>query len=193
MRERDGLAAEALEFLILTAARTGELIGATWGEIDLKAKVWTVPAGRMKAGREHRVPLAKRAVEILKALPRDNGRVFPLSNMAFLQLLKRMERSDITPHGFRSSFRDWAAETHKAERDVTEMALAHAVSTDRGPYRRGDLFEKRRKLMDDWAALRRRAGAGAAFTPQASVEIGRAYDHHQSSASGNAASAEADH
>ena len=154
LHELDGFAAEALEFMILASARTGEIIGAEWGEFDLKAKVWTIPAKRMKAGREHRVPLAKRAVDILKALPRDGKRAFPLSNMAFLQLLKRAGRTDITPHGFRSSFRDWAAETHDAARDVAEMALAHAVSDKtEAAYRRGDLFEKRRRLMDDWAAF----------------------------------------
>ena len=154
LHELDGFAAEALEFMILTAARTGEIIGAKWSEFDLKATVWTVPAKRMKAGREHKVPLTKRAVEILKALSHDDERPFPLSNMAFLQLLKRVGRTDITPHGFRSSFRDWCAETHDAARDVAEMALAHAVN-DRteAAYRRGDLFEKRRRLMDDWAAF----------------------------------------
>jgi integrase len=152
LHERDGFAAEALEFLILTAGRTGEVIGAKWPEFDLKARVWTVPATRMKSGREHRVPLSDRAVEILRGLPRDGDRVFPLSNMAFLQRLKRMKRGDITAHGFRSSFRDWAAETHDASRDVAEMALAHAVSDKtEAAYRRGDLFEKRRKLMVDWA------------------------------------------
>jgi integrase len=163
LHKLDGLAAEALEFMILTAARTGEIIGAaTWDEFDLRAKVWTVPAKRMKAGKEHKVPLAKRAVEILKALPRDNERPFPLSNMAFLQLLKRVGRTDITPHGFRSSFRDWAAETHKAAREVAEMALAHAVSDKtEAAYRRGQMLAKRRKLMDDWATFctaKRRGG-----------------------------------
>ena len=161
MLERDGLAAEALEFTILTAARTSEVIGMTWRELDLKAGVWTVPPGRMKSGREHRVPLSARALVILKKQPRDDERVFPLSNMAFLQLLKRMERTDITPHGFRSSFRDWAAETHDAERDVVEMALAHAISDKtEAAYRRGDLFKKRRKLMDDWAAFCTAKGRG---------------------------------
>lgn len=154
MRARDGLTGEALEFLILTAARTGEIIGMTWDEVDLKAKVWAVPAKRMKANREHKVPLCARAVEILKDQPRDGERVFPLSNMAFLQLLKRMGHGDVTAHGFRSSFRDWAAETHDAARDVAEMALAHSVSDkNEAAYRRGDLFEKRRKLMTDWATF----------------------------------------
>jgi integrase len=154
LHERDGLAAEALEFLVLTAARTGEVLGAQWSEFDLKAKVWTIPAGRMKAAREHRVPLFARAVEILEDQPRDGARVFPLSNMAFLQLLKRMDRGNVTAHGFRSSFRDWAAETHDASREVAEMALAHAIADKtEAAYRRGDLFVKRRRLMDDWAAF----------------------------------------
>jgi integrase len=149
---RNGGAAEALEFLILTAARTGEVIGATWGEFDLKAKTWTIPAKRMKANREHRVPLSRRALEILRGMPRTGARVFPISNMAMLQLLKRMDRGDITAHGFRSSFRDWAAETHHAERDVVEMALAHAVQDKtEAAYRRGDMLAKRRVLLEDWA------------------------------------------
>jgi integrase len=154
LRERDGFAAEALEFLILAAARTSEVLGAKWGEFDLKGRVWTIPANRMKSAREHRVPLANRAVEILKDLSRDGDRPFPLSNMALLQLLKRMDgHGKITAHGFRSSFRDWCAETHDASRDVAEMALAHAISDKaEAAYRRGDLFEKRRRLMDDWAS-----------------------------------------
>jgi integrase len=153
MHERDGVAAEALEFLILTATRTSEVIGAEHREFDLKAKVWTIPARRMKGAVEFRVPLSQRAIAILKQQPRDGERVFPLSNMAFLQLLKRMDR-DVTAHGFRSSFRDWCAETHDAARDVAEMSLAHAISDKtEAAYRRGDLFEKRRELMDDWAAF----------------------------------------
>jgi integrase len=163
VRERDGLAGEALIFLILTAARTSEVLGAKWTEFDLDAGIWTIPASRMKAAREHRVPLSDRAVEILESLPRDGERVFPLSNMALLQLLRRMWRRDVVPHGFRSSFRDWAAETHEAARDVVEMALAHAISDKtEAAYRRGALLEKRRKLMDDWAAfcLPKRRGRG---------------------------------
>jgi integrase len=151
LHERSGPAAEALEFLILAAARTSEVLGAAWREFDLKSGVWTIPESRMKSGREHKVPLSDRGVEILEGLPR-NDRPFPLSNMAFLQLLKRMGHGGITAHGFRSSFRDWAAETHDASRDVAEMALAHAISDKtEAAYRRGDLFEKRRRLMDDWA------------------------------------------
>ena len=103
--ERDGLAAEALEFPVLTAASTSEVFGATWREFDLKAGVWTIPPGRMKSAREHRVPLSPRAVDLLKGEPRAGERVFPLTNMAFLQLLKRMNRAGITPHGMRSSSR----------------------------------------------------------------------------------------
>jgi integrase len=153
LRTRNG-AAQAFEFLILTAARTSEVLGATWDEFDLGIGLWTVPAERMKSGRAHRVPLSERAVEIVGAQPRNRKRPFPYSNMAFLQTLKRMERADITPHGFRSSFRDWAAETHDASRDVAEMALAHTVSDKtEAAYRRGDLFNKRRRLMDDWATF----------------------------------------
>jgi integrase len=150
-----------LEFAILTAARTGEVLGAKWIEIDLKAKIWTIPAARMKSGREHRVPLSKAALAVLQEMEslRQNDRVFPgdrretLSDMALLMLLRRMNRSDLTAHGFRSTFRDWAAERTNFPSEVVEMALAHAVSDKvEAAYRRGDLFEKRRKLMDAWAA-----------------------------------------
>ncbi len=160
LRSQEGGAARALEFLILTAARTGEVIDAKPEEFDLEAKVWTIPAGRMKAGREHRVPLSPRAVEIVREMVKQKGEyVFPgqnegkpLSNMAMLQLLKRMDRADITVHGFRSSFRDWAAERTIYPREVCEMALAHAVGNQvEAAYRRGDLFEKRRRLMLEWA------------------------------------------
>ena len=160
LAEREGTAARALEFTILTAARTGEVIGATWDEIDLKAKVWTVPAGRIKDGREHRVPLSDRGSKLLEALPteRDNPFVFigarerGLSNMAMAAVLKRMKRDAITVHGFRSTFRDWAAERTAYPNHVVEMALAHVVGDKvEAAYRRGDLFDKRRKLMADWA------------------------------------------
>lgn len=135
------------------------MIAAAPGEIDLAAKVWTVPAGRMKKRREHRVPLSKRALEILGALPREGALVFPgaakgkpLSNMVMLKLLERMGRDDVTVHGFRSTFRDWAAETTGYPNHVVEMALAHAVGDKvEAAYRRGDLFEKRRRLMEEWA------------------------------------------
>ena len=155
----EGIAARALEFTIFTAARTGEIVGAKWGEIDLAEKVWTIPAERMKAKKEHRAPLTGRAVEILKALPRESNFVFPggrkgvpISNMAMAQLLKRMERLDITVHGFRSAFRDWAAERTSYPNHVVEMALAHVVGNKvEAAYRRGDLFAKRARLMADWA------------------------------------------
>jgi integrase len=155
LRTRDGVSARALEFCILTAVRTNECLGARWSEIDLAAKVWTIPGERMKAGVEHRVPLTDRCIEILGE-PGD-GLVFPgprgqLSNMALLSVLARMGRDDITVHGFRSTFRDWAAEATDHPREVAEMALAHAIGSKvEAAYRRGDLFEKRRRLMDDWA------------------------------------------
>ena len=160
---QDGVAARALEFLILAAARTGEVIGARWPEIDFDNKVWTIPAERMKAGREHRVPLAERALAILEEMKRDrpegNDFLFPggkprapLSNMALLALLKRMGRGDLTTHGFRSTFRDWTAERTSYPREVAEMALAHTIGDKvEAAYRRGDLFEKRRRLMQEWA------------------------------------------
>ena len=160
LSQRDGVAARALEFTILTAARTGEVIGATWDEIDLKEKTWTVPAGRMKASKEHRVPLSGRALEILQAAPREknNRYVFigprkgGLSNMAMAAVLGRMGRDDITVHGFRSTFRDWAAERTNYPNHVVEMALAHIVGDKvEAAYRRGDLFAKRARLMTDWA------------------------------------------
>ncbi|MGZ4998328.1 MAG: tyrosine-type recombinase/integrase [Methylobacter sp.] len=153
------MAAKCLEFTILTASRTGETIGATWDEIDLAAKTWTIPADRMKASREHRVPLSRPTLNILNemAAVRLNNYVFPgnkkgLSNMAMLAVLKRMDRADITVHGFRSSFRDWAAETTAYPGEEVEMALAHAIKNQvEAAYRRGDMLDKRSKLMADWA------------------------------------------
>ena len=161
LRQQEGIAARALEFAILTAARTGEVIGAKWSEINVAERLWTVPGERMKAGKEHRVPLADAAmvvIEQMKAI-RSSDYVFsgarrgrPLSNMAFLMLLRRMGRADLTAHGFRSSFRDWAAERTNSPAEVAEMALAHAVSDKvEAAYRRGDLFEKRRQLAAVWA------------------------------------------
>ena len=158
LRSRHAVAALALEFTILTAARTGEVIGATWSEIDINKAVWAISAERMKAGREHRVPLPRRVIEILqhvKALNRSHvfpgNKGGPLSQMAMSMLLRRM-KTDVTVHGFRSSFRDWAAECTGYPHEVCEMALAHVVgSKAEAAYRRGDLFEKRRRLMDDWA------------------------------------------
>jgi integrase len=163
LRAREGIPARAFEFLILSAARTSEVTGARWSEIDLAAKVWTIPAARMKTGKktgkEHRVPLTDRALEILKGLQRESNFVFPgvrqgkgLSHDAMDKVLKRMGRDDITVHGFRSTFRDWAAETTTYPNHVVEMALAHAIgSAVEKAYRRGDLFQQREQLMTDWA------------------------------------------
>lgn len=161
LRKRDAISARGLEFLILTATRTGEVMGAEWREINLAERVWVIPAERMKANKEHRTPLSDDAVAVLERMQKAkvSSYVFPggatghpLSNMAFLQLLKRMGRSGITVHGFRSSFRDWAAERTNYAGEVAEMALAHSVGNRvEAAYRRGDLFEKRRRLMDDWA------------------------------------------
>ena len=160
LRAQKGIAVRALELTILTATRTGEMIGAEWPELDLAEKLWTVPASRMKSGREHRVPLSERAVEILQGMRASEAAfVFagakagkPLSNMAMLQLLKRMGRGDLTVHGFRSTFRDWAAERTEHPNHVVEMALAHAVGNSvEAAYRRGDLFAKRHSLMETWA------------------------------------------
>src|SRR4051794_5269085 len=159
--ERDAVAALALRFTILTAARSGEVLGARWSEIDRTTKTWVVPAERMKAGREHRVPLTDRACEILDALQavRSGDYVFPgqpqgrpLSSMAMEMLLRRMKVESATVHGFRSSFRDWAGEATAFPREIAESALAHTVgdATERA-YRRGDALEKRRLLMDAWA------------------------------------------
>jgi integrase len=160
LREQEGVAALALEFTILTAARTGEVIGAQQSEINQRERLWTVPAERMKAGKEHRVPLSARALELTAtAVEADINFVFPggrlgqpLSNMAMLTVLRRMGRHDLTVHGFRSTFRDWASERTNFPSEVVEMALAHAVDNKtEAAYRRGDLFEKRRRLMDNWA------------------------------------------
>jgi len=160
LRERDGAAPSALEFAILTAARSGEVMGARWDEFDLEMQVWTVPATRMKAGREHRVPLSGRAVEILMTMQQKRLSDFvfpgmkagrPLSVMALEMVLRRM-KIDVTVHGFRSAFRDWVGERTYFPREVAEAALAHLVgdAVERA-YRRGDALEKRRKLMDAWA------------------------------------------
>lgn len=162
LRKREGVAAKALEFAILTAARSGEVRGMTWGEVDLAAKLWTVPADRMKASEEHVVPLSDAAISVIQAV-RDDGIeardvVFPgpsgsaLSDMTLSAVLKRMGR-EVTVHGMRSSFRDWAGDTTNYPRDVVEMALAHAVgsATERA-YRRGRALDKRRELMDAWAS-----------------------------------------
>lgn len=160
LRQAEGTAAAALEFLILTAARTGEVIYARWSEVDLKKGVWVVPAERMKGYHEHRVPLSRAATVALTGIKQPKGLyVFagrtpdkPLSNMALLMTLGRMNRGDITAHGFRSTFRDWAAERTNLPREVVETALAHSVeSKTEAANRRTDFFEKRRQLMDSWA------------------------------------------
>jgi integrase len=161
LRSHDGITPRALEFAILTAARTGAVIGATWSEIDLEGRLWTIPAERMKAGREHRVPLSEPAAAILRArrAVRESEFVFPgqrpgrpLSNMSLLMQLRRMGRGDLTTHGFRSTFSDWCAEKTSFPAEVREMALAHTVGDKvEAAYRRGDLFEKRRALAEAWA------------------------------------------
>ena len=161
-RTQHSVAARAMEFLILTAARTGEVRFATWPEIDLDSAIWIIPAERMKSGREHRVPLSKRALAVLKILADENGMdgvVFagvskhkPIGMNAFRRFLEQMGRANITTHGFRSTFRDWCAECTAYPREVCEMALAHAIGNQvEAAYRRGDLFEKRRRLMDEWS------------------------------------------
>ena len=158
LHARDAMAALALEFTILTAARTSEVLGATWAEVDLEKAIWTIPAARMKASKEHRVPLSPRALEILEQLkPLEKTSLFPsdkggkLSSMAMAMLLRRMKH-DCTVHGFRSGFRDWAAERTGYAHEVCEMALAHVIGNKaEAAYRRGDMFEKRRRLMIDWA------------------------------------------
>jgi integrase len=171
LREQDGMAARALEFTVLTAARTSESTCARRAEIDAQNKLWTVPADRMKADKEHRVPLSDRALAISGSVNTTDGNkdnlVFPgrnldqpLSNMAMLKVLERMGRSDLTVHGFRSTFRDWAAERTSFPNEVLEMALAHVVDDKtEAAYRRGDLFDKRRQLMDAWAEYCGRSAA----------------------------------
>ena len=162
LRSRDGVSAAAMKFLILTAGRTGEVLGAKWEEIDVKKSVWTIPGERMKSGKEHRVPLSAPALAVLERMReltnseyvffgQSSGR--PLSNMSLLVLLKRMKRTDITSHGFRSTFRDWAAERGYQD-PVAEAALAHSVpDAVVAAYKRTNFFEMRKKMMDDWAAF----------------------------------------
>lgn len=174
LRQQPGVGAKALEFVILTAARTGEAIGAQWSEVDLDAALWTVPGDRMKAGREHRVPLSKPAVAILRAMRgKSDDFVFPggkrgrpLSNMAMAKVLERMGRGDLTVHGFRSSFRDWAAEQTNFPREIAEAALAHTLKDKvEAAYRRGDAIEKRKKLTAAWADYCARPATKATVTP----------------------------
>jgi integrase len=161
LRELVGSGARALEFAILTAARSGEVRGATWPEIDFDKAIWTIPDQRMKLGREHRVPLSTAALTLLRALPRIHGTVLvfpaprggPLSDMTLTAVVRRMGVAAV-PHGFRSTFRDWASECTNYPRDAAEMALAHAIGDKvEAAYRRGDLFEKRRRMMADWASF----------------------------------------
>jgi len=159
LRTREGAASDALEFLVLTAARTGEVIGARWSEIDLSARMWAIPAARMKGAREHRVPLTSAAIAVLERMRgQDKDFVFPgaktargLSNVALLKVLERMGRGDLTSHGFRATFKTWASERTNFPRELVEAALAHVLSDKvEAAYQRGDLFDKRRRLMDAW-------------------------------------------
>jgi integrase len=162
LRKREATSALALELCILTAARSGEILGVRWPEIDLDKKIWTVPADRMKAGREHRVPLSPRALAILRQLAKvrvsdfvfaGQARNKPLSNMAMEMVLRRMKIEGATVHGFRSSFRDWAGNVSNFPREVVETALAYVIGDKaEQAYRRSDALEKRRKLMEAWAA-----------------------------------------
>lgn len=160
LRSERGASARALELLILTATRTNEILGARWNEFDLASNVWTVPAERMKAKKDHRVPLSTGAMALLERMPRVEGSEYvfagrrlgrPLSNMALLMLLRRMGHGELTAHSFRSTFRDWAAECTLTSNEVAEMALAHVIEDKtESAYRRGDLFDKRRQLMQAW-------------------------------------------
>lgn len=161
LRAKPGLGAKALEFLILTAARSGEVRGARWSEVDLQAAEWLVPAERMKAGKAHRVPLSPAAVKLLKALPRVAGtdlvfpssKLRPLSDMTLTKVMRDLGYEAV-PHGCRSTFRDWASERTNYPGDVAEMALAHTIGDKvEAAYRRGELFDKRRRMMSDWAAF----------------------------------------
>lgn len=170
LSEKTAMSTYALRFLILTATRTSEVLQAKWGEIDLKEATWTIPASRMKTGNEHRVPLPTTAITILNQISKTEGNPFiftgtkhnkPLSNMALLQLMRNLgygkstadsNKEKYVPHGFRSSFRDWSGEESSFPRDVAEMALAHVIENKvEAAYRRGDLFEKRRLMMQEWA------------------------------------------
>jgi integrase len=161
LRQQEGIAAQALEFLILTAARSGEVLGARWDEVDMAAATWVVPASRMKAKREHRVPLSPAALDLLRSLPREEGNPFVFmgpnsgrgfGHMALMRVLERMGRSDTTVHGLRSAFSDWAHEQTAHSSHTIELSLAHSVGSDvEKAYRRGPMLQKRVKLMNDWA------------------------------------------
>lgn len=175
LQAREGVAARAVNFAILTAARSGEVRGATWDEIDMEGALWAIPAARMKAGREHRIPLSDAALALLKAMPRVDDFIFPgrskgstLSDMSLTAVLRRMDRPDITVHGFRSTFRDWCAESvaNSFPREVCEHALAHSLLDKvEAAYRRGDLLEKRIMLMQIWADFCATVPAAAKVTP----------------------------
>lgn len=160
LRQEEGIAARALEFLILTACRSGEVREATWDEIDLNARLWTIPAQRMKMGREHRVPLSVPVVKLLASLPRQDRTPYvfistkigqSLSDMSLNAVLRRM-KVDAVPHGFRSTFRDWAGESTTYPREVCEHALAHRLADGvEAAYQRGDMLQKRTLMMDEWA------------------------------------------
>jgi integrase len=164
LRQQDGIAAKALEFLILTAGRPGEIVGAIWDEIG--DRVWTVPGRRMKSGREHRVPLSSAAIALLKALPHDGDRLFDCGKTSLLEVTRRMKVAAV-PHGFRSSFRTWAAERSNFPREVIEAALAHVNANKvEAAYQRGDMIEKRSQLMQAWAEFcGKPAPIGATVTP----------------------------
>ena len=169
LHQQAGNGAKALEFAILTACRSGEVRLATWEEINLKDRVWIIPAERMKAGKEHRIPLSDAAIAVLKQMDQSTNLIFPgrsegrpLSDMSLTAVLRRMNRGDLTAHGFRSTFRDWASESTAYPRDVAEMALAHAIGDKvEAAYRRGDLFTKRTRMMEDWARFCNQTQSGA--------------------------------
>ena len=167
LRDKDSLSAKALEFTILTAVRTGETIGLKWDEIDFATKVWTIPAERMKADREHRVPLSDRAIAVLASVPRNGSAlVFPLSNAAMSELLKGANGNGYTVHGFRSTFSDWARDCTAYSRDVIEMALAHSIKDKtEAAYLRGDALAKRARLMTEWAKFCEAPAISATVTP----------------------------
>ena len=176
LHARESIAARALEFAILTAARTGEVLGGRWSEIDIEARTWVVPEGRMKAGRQHRVSLSDAAIAVLDHIRqhrRDDDLLFPglrrgkpLSNMALFAVLRRVKRDDLTTHGFRATFKTWAAERTNFAREVVEAALAH-VNGDKveAAYQRGDLFEKRKMLMSAWAEFCAKTPSTAEVVP----------------------------
>ncbi|MBA2660089.1 MAG: integrase arm-type DNA-binding domain-containing protein [Nitrosospira sp.] len=169
LRQQAGNGAKALEYAILTACRSGEVRFATWEEVNLKDKVWVIPAERMKAGKEHRIPLSDSAIAVLKQMDQSRQLIFPgrdegkpLSDMSLTAVLRRMDRGDLTAHGFRSTFRDWASESTAYPQHVAEMALAHSIGSKvEAAYRRGDLFTKRTRMMEDWARFCNQTQSGA--------------------------------